>query len=66
VLLLRFIDLHRDRILARGALTPGELDAAATRLAAHLADPVTFTLYATFFQAWGRVPQAGRTGSATG
>ncbi|MGD9527993.1 methyltransferase domain-containing protein [Pseudonocardia sp.] len=73
-LLPRFVELHRDRILAGGRLAPDVLDAAAGRLARHLADPATHTLYATFFQAWGRRPsrtgpsgpQAGRTSSATG
>ncbi|MGE3660128.1 MAG: methyltransferase domain-containing protein [Pseudonocardia sp.] len=73
-LLLRFVELHRDRILARGGLDPARLDAAVARLTYHLADPATYTLYATFFQAWGRRPsrtggagsQAGRTSNATG
>jgi SAM-dependent methyltransferase len=55
-LLLRFVDIHRDRILDAGALTAAELDRDVRELGAHLDDPDTFTLYATFFQAWGRRP----------
>ena len=55
-LLLRFVDLHRNRILDGGEITPGQLDAAVARLERHLADPGTVTLYATLFQAWGRRP----------
>jgi len=55
-LLLRFVDLHRGRILDGGGITPGQLDAAVARLERHLADPGTVTLYATLFQAWGRRP----------
>jgi SAM-dependent methyltransferase len=55
-LLLRFVDLHRSRILDGGGITPGQLDAAVARLERHLADPGTVTLYATLFQAWGRRP----------
>jgi hypothetical protein len=53
-LLLRFVEIHRDRILTGAALTAHELDAAVHRLGTHLADPSTYTLYATLFQAWGR------------
>jgi SAM-dependent methyltransferase len=56
-LLVRFIELHRARILQGGWLFADELDAAVARLGAHLAEPGTVTLYATFFQAWGRVPE---------
>lgn len=52
-LLLRFVEIHRDRILAVGALTAAELDDGVRRLGEHLAEADTFTLYATFFQAWG-------------
>jgi SAM-dependent methyltransferase len=55
VLLPRFADIHRDRILGAG-LDPSELDGSVRRLSAHLADPDSFTLYATLFQAWGRKP----------
>lgn len=55
-LLLRFVEIHRSRILAAGQLTTDELDGAVRRLGAHLADPDGFTLYATLFQAWGRRP----------
>jgi hypothetical protein len=54
-LLLRFAEIHRERILATGT-TATELDGRVGRLAAHLADPDTFVLYATLFQAWGRRP----------
>jgi SAM-dependent methyltransferase len=56
-LLVRFVEIHRDRILAAGALTAGELDESVRRLDAHLAHPDTFTLYATLFQVWGRKPR---------
>ena len=56
-LLVRFIALHRDRILDGGSATAAELDAAVARLESHLATPSTVVLYATFFQAWGRLPE---------
>jgi SAM-dependent methyltransferase len=55
-LLLRFAELHRERVLADGVLAAEQLDAAVARLEAHLADPGTVTLYATLFQVWGRRP----------
>lgn len=55
-LLLRFAEIHRDRLLDGGALTAPDLDGCVHRLGAHLDDPGTLTLYATFFQAWGRRP----------
>ena len=55
-LLLRFAEIHRDRILEDGTLTAIELDGCVRRLGAHLDHPHTFTLYATLFQAWGRKP----------
>jgi SAM-dependent methyltransferase len=55
-LLLRFVEIHRERILARGETSSSELDRAVHRLGEHLAEPDTFTLYATLFQAWGRKP----------
>ena len=55
-LLLRFAEIHRDRVLAGGTLTSAELDDCVRRLAAHLDDPAAITLYSTFFQAWGRRP----------
>jgi SAM-dependent methyltransferase len=56
-LLVRFVGLHRGRILDRKSTTAAQLDAAVARLEEHLADPSTIVLYATFFQAWGRVPE---------
>jgi SAM-dependent methyltransferase len=56
-LLVRFVALHRARILDGGTTTAGALDAAVARLESHLATPSTVVLYATFFQAWGRVPE---------
>jgi SAM-dependent methyltransferase len=56
-LLVRFIALHRARILDVGSATAAELDAAVARLESHLAAPSTVVLYATFFQTWGRVPE---------
>jgi SAM-dependent methyltransferase len=55
-LLLRFAEIHRDRILRGGLLGPAELDGCLRRLGDHLADPRTFTLYSTLFTAWGRTP----------
>jgi SAM-dependent methyltransferase len=55
-LLLRFVAIHRDRILACGALSAVELDEAVHRLGEHLDRPDTYTLYATLVQAWGRRP----------
>ncbi len=55
-LLLRFAEIHRERILAGGTLSASELDGCVERLRAHLDHPDTFTLYATLFQAWGRRP----------
>jgi SAM-dependent methyltransferase len=55
-LLLRFAEIHRDRILDAGGLTGTELDGCVRRLGAHLDHPDTFTVYAAFFQAWGRCP----------
>jgi SAM-dependent methyltransferase len=55
-LLVRFVALHRARILAAGTMTADDLDAAVTRLDDHLAAPGVVTLYATLFQAWGRRP----------
>jgi ubiquinone/menaquinone biosynthesis C-methylase UbiE len=55
-LLLRFAEIHRDRLVESGTLTAAGLDGSVRRLGAHLDDPATLTLYATFFQAWGRRP----------
>lgn len=55
-LLLRFAETHRERILQCGALTAAALDGCLGRLAAHLDDPGSYSLYATLFQAWGRRP----------
>jgi SAM-dependent methyltransferase len=55
-LLLRFAAIHRTRILESGALDAAQLDEAIQRLGEHLAEPSSFTLYATLFQAWGRKP----------
>jgi SAM-dependent methyltransferase len=55
-LLVRFVALHRARILAAGTITVEDLDAAVARLQDHLAVPGVVTLYATLFQAWGRHP----------
>lgn len=55
-LLVRFVALHRARMLDQGMLSAPQLDAAVARLEDHLADPSTVVLYATFFQAWGRHP----------
>jgi SAM-dependent methyltransferase len=57
-LLLRFVELHRERILDLGSdrVDPDRLDAAIARLDAHLDAPDTVTLYSVLFQAWGRRP----------
>ena len=59
-LLLRFIEIHWERILATGTLAPTELERCVDQLGTHLDHPDTFTLYATFFQAWGRRPAPPR------
>jgi len=56
-LLVRFVALHRARILDHGSTNAAEVDAAVARLEEHLDDPSTVVLYATFFQAWGRRPE---------
>jgi SAM-dependent methyltransferase len=56
-LLPRFVEIHRDRILAGGTLGPAELDGRLRRVAEHLADPTTFTLHPTLFTVWGRKPE---------
>jgi len=55
-LLLRFAEIYRARILAGGTLTEAELDDCVHQLDVHLDRADTFTLYPTFFQAWGRKP----------
>lgn len=55
-LLLRFARIHRDAVLAAGLLSADAFDTAVDRLGRHLAGPGSFTLYATFVQAWGRRP----------
>lgn len=55
-LLARCAEIQRERILALGLLGADELDRCVRRLDEHLADPDGYTLYATLFQAWGRVP----------
>ena len=55
-LLVRFVALHRARLLEQGTLGAEQLDAAVARLDDHLSDPSTAVLYATFFHAWGRKP----------
>lgn len=59
-LLVRFTELHRERLLA-GPAAGDALDAAVARLDAHLADPGTVTLYAVLFQTWGRRPDVSTT-----
>jgi hypothetical protein len=56
-LLLRFVQIYRERIVDRGALSERQLDEYVAELTAHLANPETITLYATLFQAWGRRPR---------
>jgi hypothetical protein len=53
---VRFVALHRTRILEAGAIAADDLDAATARLDEHLTAPGVATLYATLFQAWGRRP----------
>jgi SAM-dependent methyltransferase len=59
-LLLYLTGAFRERILAPGTLTEAELDECTDELAIHLAQPDSFTLYPTLFQAWGRKPNRGR------
>lgn len=55
-LLLHFVELFRDKILARGLLTASELADLVERLRAHLDDPGTIVLHGLWCQAWGRKP----------
>lgn len=50
------VDLHRNRILASGALTEPHLNACLRDVEEHLARPDTIVLSWTLFQAWGRKP----------
>ena len=56
-LLVRFIALHRDRILDGGQRPQLSWTPPSRGLESHLATPSTVVLYATFFQAWGRLPE---------
>ncbi|MGH8929416.1 MAG: methyltransferase domain-containing protein [Egibacteraceae bacterium] len=55
-LLITFVGIARERILAAGALAEADLDRILAELSAHLAHPGTSVVYALFFQAWGRKP----------
>lgn len=53
-LMLTFAALHRDRVVAGGHLAADEIDALCTALRDHLDRHDTLSIYALFFQAWGR------------
>jgi hypothetical protein len=60
-LLLTFAQLHRRRLVAEGHLGAAEIDALCAALREHLERDDTLSIYALFFQAWGRkAPAAGR------
>jgi SAM-dependent methyltransferase len=63
-ILLDVAGAFRERILAIGTVTAAELDECLDQLAMHLAQPESFTLYPTLFQAWGRKPSRGRRSRA--
>jgi SAM-dependent methyltransferase len=58
-LLLKFVDIHRGRIIDGGYLTAQRIDELSVELSEHLARPDTFVIYTPLFQAWGRKPSAG-------
>lgn len=55
-LLIKFVGIHRDRIIDGGYLASDRIDQLTAELDEHLAQPETFIIYAPLFQAWGRKP----------
>jgi ubiquinone/menaquinone biosynthesis C-methylase UbiE len=64
-LLLRFVDIFRERILEAGLLGESELDDLAGELERHLAKSDTFVTHPLFFQAWGKKPARLSKGEET-
>ena len=56
---LHFVEICRERLLAAGEFSAGQLDALVEALGEHLARPDTVVLDKLFFQAWGRRPIYG-------
>jgi len=56
-LLIKFVGIHRERIIDGGYLTAERIDQLSAELDEHLARPETFVIYTPLFQAWGRRPQ---------
>jgi SAM-dependent methyltransferase len=54
--LLAVIESMREKVLARGLVSEGELAGLMGALARHLADPHTVVARSLLFQAWGRMP----------
>jgi hypothetical protein len=55
-LLLQFVAIARDRIIAAGLLSADRLDRLTAELEEHLARPETLVIHALVFHAWGRKP----------
>jgi hypothetical protein len=53
-LLVRFVAIHRSRIIDGGRLTSERIDELTAELEQHLAQPETIVIYTPLFQAWGR------------
>ena len=53
---LHSVKICRERLLAAGEFSAGQLDALVEALGEHLARPDTVVLDKLFFQAWGRRP----------
>jgi SAM-dependent methyltransferase len=54
LLLLTFAEMHRQRLVAGGHLGAAEIDDLCAALREHLDRDDTLSIYALFFQAWGR------------
>ena len=55
-LLLTFAELHHERLVAGGHLAAAEIVSLCATLREHLERDDTLSIYALFFQAWGRKP----------
>ena len=56
MLLLHFVELFREKLIARRLLTEAELIDLVQEVRSHLDDPGTIVLHWLFCQAWGRKP----------
>jgi ubiquinone/menaquinone biosynthesis C-methylase UbiE len=61
LLLLRFIDIFRSKIVEGGILDARQLARLAAELEEHLQEPGTFVMHPLLFQAWGRRPAGPST-----